>query len=208
MDTLQWNLAHIQWPCDDTMTPFMSYSASLGQKLLQKKHVIPNFVERKWQGILPLNFRLRWKSIWAKKRTPKEAGLLWLTWHRSVAVNVWRARINRNLNHNCPVCPRRSEESVLHQFWECHSAQRAWHWGIHLMSTLIIGRDTRGPWRMLTWKQGIFSDKIPCKFDKISFLWMAIRTVILTMWSLWMERNNVVFNGVKWTSTTHLAWGD
>jgi hypothetical protein len=62
------------------------------------------------------------------------------------------------------------------------------------MNTLISSRNARGPWRMLTWKQGIFSDKIPRKFDKFSFLWMAIRTVIL--WSLWTERNDVVFNGV------------
>jgi hypothetical protein len=126
VDTLQWDPARIQWPCGDSTTPFMSYSASLGRKLLQKKHVIPDLVERKWQGILPLNFRLRWKSVWAKKRTPKEAGLLWLIWHRSVAINVWRARINRNLDRSCPVCPKRSEESVLHRFWECHLAQRAW----------------------------------------------------------------------------------
>jgi hypothetical protein len=147
--------------------------------------------------VLPLDFRLKWKTVWAKNRTPKEAGLLWLAWHRAVAVNVWRGRINRNLDQSCPVCPRRSDESVLHRFWECFSTQRAWQWGIHIMNTLITSRAAKGPWRMLTWKQGIFSEKIPRKFDKINGLWMAIRTVIL--WSLWMERNDAAFNNVKWT---------
>jgi hypothetical protein len=197
LDSIGWDPERFQWLDGDKATPFMNFSASLGRRLLRKRHDIPNPVERKWQGVLPLDFRLRWKTVWAKNRTPKEAGLLWLAWHRAVAVNVWRGRINRNLDQSCPVCPRRSDESVLHRFWECFSTQRAWQWGIHIMNTLITSRAAKGPWRMLTWKQGIFSEKIPRKFDKINGLWMAIRTVIL--WSLWMERNDAAFNNVKWT---------
>jgi hypothetical protein len=45
------------------LIPFMHFSANLGRKLLGKKHVIPNLADRKWQGVLPLNFRFRWKSV-------------------------------------------------------------------------------------------------------------------------------------------------
>jgi hypothetical protein len=102
-----------------------NYTASLGRNLLRNRHDIPNLIVKKWQGVLPFTFRLCWKTVWAKKRTPKEAGLLWLIWHRSVAVNMWRCRINHNISKSCVVCPRRSEESILYRFWECQSAQRA-----------------------------------------------------------------------------------
>jgi hypothetical protein len=168
MDCLSWDLDRFQWPSRESTTPFMSFSANLGRKLLQKKHIIPNLVERKWQGVLPLTFTLRWKSVWTKKRTPKEAGLLWLTWHRAVAVNKWRGRINRAIDLGCHVCPRRSEESVLHRFWECVSTQRASQWGIHLMNTLITNRSARGPLRMLTWKHGISLIKSRASLTKLA----------------------------------------
>jgi len=58
--------------------------------------------------------------------------------HRAVAVNQWRGSVNNNIDNRCPVCPRCSEESVMHRFWEC-SAQRAWQWAIHVMNTLVEG---------------------------------------------------------------------
>lgn len=94
---------------------------------IKKRIVVNNPVTRKWQGVLPQDFRLKWRTVWTKERISKEAGLLWLVWHRAVAVNHWRGRFNNTVDIRCPVCPRRSEESVLHRFWECCSAQRAWH---------------------------------------------------------------------------------
>nr|PNR42705.1 hypothetical protein PHYPA_017535 [Physcomitrium patens] len=48
--------------------------------------------KKKWDGILPPNFKMKWTNIWDKEWVRKEAGLLWLTWHRAVAVNAWRSR--------------------------------------------------------------------------------------------------------------------
>lgn len=64
------------------------------------------------------------------------------------------------------------------------------------MNALITHRDAKGPWRPLTWKQGIFSNRIPKKFDMVNSIWGIIRTVIL--WTLWIERNDVVFNSLHW----------
>jgi hypothetical protein len=62
VDFLQWNPNRLQWPggrgAAAHTTWFVSFSANLGRNLFGKKHVIPNRVECKWQGILPLNFIL------------------------------------------------------------------------------------------------------------------------------------------------------
>ena len=49
---------------------------------------------------------------------------------------------------------------------------------------------------MLTWKQGIFSDRIPRKFNHLKRKWGEIRMVIL--WSLWIRCNEKVFQGTSW----------
>lgn len=64
------------------------------------------------------------------------------------------------------------------------------------MNTIVAGRDAKGPWQMLTWKQGIFSDSIPRKFNGIKRVWMELRTTVL--WALWIERNDMVFNNARW----------
>jgi hypothetical protein len=81
LDSMAWDPDRFQWLDGDKVILFMSFSAKLGRRLLQQYHTIPNPVEHKWQGVLPLDFRLTWKSVWAKNWTPKEAGLWWLTWH-------------------------------------------------------------------------------------------------------------------------------
>jgi hypothetical protein len=68
----------------------MNYAANLGRKLLQRKHVIPNVVVAKWQGVLPATYKLRWDNVWDHERVQKEAGLIWLTWHKAVATNEWK----------------------------------------------------------------------------------------------------------------------
>lgn len=152
VDQLNWDPMKVQWTGQMGQTPFMGYTTKLRYDLLREKHVVPNVVEKKWQGILPLCHRLRWNRIWSKGHTPKEVGLLWLVWHRAVAVNEWHGRIYPTIDMSCPVCPQKSHESVLHRFWECVSAQHAWQWGILIMYVLITNKEAHGPWCPLTWK--------------------------------------------------------
>jgi hypothetical protein len=74
------------------------------------------------------------------------------------------------------------------------------------MNTLITSRDAKDPWKLLTWKQGIFSERIPQKFDGVCGMWSTIRTVVL--WSLWIEWNDVMFNNVAWSPNKllHKIW--
>jgi hypothetical protein len=129
-DSLEWDPKRYQW---NSTTPFMSYSAKLGRNILKRRHVVPNVVSVKWQGVLSENYRLRWDNTWNKERVRKEAGLIWLTWHRIVAVNKWRGRINATTPQAYRICNSGSQESILHRFWECDSAHRAWSWGIHIL---------------------------------------------------------------------------
>jgi hypothetical protein len=95
------------------------------------------------------------------------------------------------------VCCRGAHETVLHRFWECASAKAAWQWGIHILNTLVAENNGRGPWRLFFWKQGIFSNRIPRKFDEVQRVWMAMCGIIV--WTLWTERNDVIFNDIKWS---------
>lgn len=164
--------------------------------MLNRVHQVPNPVTRKWAGTLPATFCLRWNTIWLKERIRKEGGLLWQIWHKAVAVNHWRGRIDDAVDKRCPVCPRNTEETILHRFWECEAAKQAWNWAIHIMNILIHGGEAAGPWCPLTWQQGIFSVAIPRKFNPVKRIWIELRTVVL--WTLWTQRNDAVFNQQSW----------
>ena len=67
---------------------FMKYSSKQGRELLQRQARIPNVVEKKWARVLPANYKLRWNNVWDTERIRKEAGLMWMIWHKAVAVNA------------------------------------------------------------------------------------------------------------------------
>jgi hypothetical protein len=104
---------------------------------------------------------------------------MWLIWHRALAVNEWCQRININLDSRCPVCIRGANETVLHRFWECPSAQVAWRWGMHILNMLVTAEDDCGPWRPFSWKHGIFSERIPGRFNAVKSIWSTLRGTII-----------------------------
>lgn len=57
-----------------------------------------------------------------------------------MAVNIWRGKNSRDnfvVDQDCPVCRNGSRETLLHRFWECPSAVRAWKWGAHVLEKLV-----------------------------------------------------------------------
>nr|XP_024366297.1 uncharacterized protein LOC112277799 isoform X1 [Physcomitrium patens]PNR26935.1 hypothetical protein PHYPA_030416 [Physcomitrium patens] len=62
---------------------------------------------------------------------------------RTIAVNAWRWQVDHLLSFCCPVYPRRSEDSILHCFWECNSAQHAWQWSVHIIYLWILSSNPR-----------------------------------------------------------------
>jgi hypothetical protein len=45
-------------------------------------------------------------------------------------------------------------------------------------------------------KQTIFGERIPKKYGKKSKIWHVLRKI--TLWSIWIERNDKVFNRRQW----------
>ena len=122
---LDWDPGRMYWP---EAKEFMKYSSKQGRELLQRQARIPNVVERKWPGVLPANYKLRWNNVWDTERVRKEAGLMWMIWHKAVALNVWRGVISQEIDQSCLVCLRGIRETIMYGFWECSVAQRAWRW--------------------------------------------------------------------------------
>nr|PNR60945.1 hypothetical protein PHYPA_003738 [Physcomitrium patens] len=105
--------------------------------MLKTRHKLPSVVESKWAGVLPRTFKLRWLIVWDPEPIRKEVGLLWLIWHRAVAVNAWRGRVSGSVDLCCLVCLSGVRETMLHCFWECPSAQTAWRRGIQILLQLL-----------------------------------------------------------------------
>lgn len=133
IDRLTWDPDRLQWP---DQVPCMQYSAKLGRSLLRERHPIQDTVTQIWGGMSPANFNLKRANTWNKERVRKKEGLLWFTWHPAVAENAWRGRIDGNIDQCCRVCLRDARETVLHMFWECLSAAKAWNWGIYILQLL------------------------------------------------------------------------
>nr|PNR38277.1 hypothetical protein PHYPA_021388 [Physcomitrium patens] len=143
---INWDPKRFSW--GDT-APIMTYTASIGRNLLKTAHIVLEVVPAKWKGVLPTDYRLKWLNTWDKERTQKEAGLLWLIWHRAVAVDAWRGRTNSGVHQCCPACLCSKRETVLHRFWKCPSTERVWRWGTHILRSFIkdphVAGHHRGP---------------------------------------------------------------
>ena len=137
---LIWDPGRLQWP---EAKEFMKYTSNQGRDLLRRQTITPNVVERKWAGISPTNYKLRWNNLWDTERVRKEAGLMWSIWHKAVAVNVWRGAISKEIDQSCPVCLKGIRETVMHTFWECEVAQKAWLWGEAVINDMAPAGERR-----------------------------------------------------------------
>jgi hypothetical protein len=51
---------------------------------------------------------------------------------------------------------------------------------------------------LLDMKQALFAYRMPRKFRKVNRLWLLLRGV--TLWTIWIARNDLVFNQKLWNS--------
>jgi hypothetical protein len=93
----------------------LAYSSALGRKLLRDSKPKVNMVEKRWFGLLPLSYRLRWNNTWHRYRGKKEASFIWAIWNKVMAVNVWRAKANNEIDRGCVLCGD-VEKSIPHRF--------------------------------------------------------------------------------------------
>jgi hypothetical protein len=65
-------------------------------------------------------------NVWNRLRNKKEGAFIWAFWHEAVAINSWRARFIVEVDNKCLMCGRNILETIVHYFWECRMARRAW----------------------------------------------------------------------------------
>jgi hypothetical protein len=170
--------------CWQDGSSLIQYSAKKGRMFLRAKVARRDLASHKWQGILPANYQFNWKHLWDKTRTRKESMLIWLMWHHGVVVNAWRKMIKNEFRGDCCLCYPQVEETILHRFWSCPSAQRIWDWAISLMNKLRTRRSHPGPWTAFDMEQVIFSDSLPDRFKKFRTIWPLLKgTCLWTIWS-------------------------
>ena len=81
-----------------------------------------------------------------------------------------------------------------HKFWDCIQARCAWRWATYIMHELCGVRT--GNYDCFNWKQATFGERIPKRYGKMVKIWHLLRGI--TLWTIWVERNDKVFNQVQW----------
>ena len=158
-----------------------------------------NLSQTRWRGLLLRNTPVDWKDTWRAKRAQKESAFIWSIWHKAIAVNEWRQKININTDVSCPLCPGLSE-SIIHRFWECTQAYSTWTWCSSLIHAIQKRPSDPSVHFRIDWHHCIFTQKLPRRFGKFSMIWSLLRG--LTLWELWICRNAKCFKNETWPSAT------
>ena len=184
---------------------FLDYTTKGGRDAIINQNAGTTRAAVKWQGYLPGNYKFYWSQIWDPLRAGKEAAFIWSIWHKAIAVNEWRARIApASISKQCVFCLPHTSESVKHKFWDCIQARRAWRWATFIMHELCGVR--MGNYDYFNWKQALFGEKLPKRYGKKIKIWHLLRGI--TLWTIWIERNDRVFNHVQWheAKTKQIIW--
>ncbi|KAG0605466.1 hypothetical protein M758_9G061800 [Ceratodon purpureus] len=174
-----------------------NYSAKFGRSLRWPHQELRVPISVKWHGLVPVNFTPDWGAVWKTPRPRKEAAFLWSLYHRAVAVNQWRNRAFPTSSALCQCCTAVVEESVIHCFYDCPSAARAWRLAFSALfqaATIPTGAPT---WPAFTWRQCLFGTELPPRFQAVTSTWSLIRGAVI--WTIWLCRNACVFNDHRWT---------
>jgi hypothetical protein len=93
------------------------------------------------------------------------------------------------------MCDRGEKKTVLHRLWSCDAAQDLWNHSTALLNYLVDPKDWQH-WSPPDWSQSIFAGPILRRFQSVGRLWSLLRGI--TLWSMWIARNQCIFNQVRW----------
>lgn len=145
----------------------------------------------KWHHVLTTEALVKWGNIWHTQRNKKESAFIWSIWHKAIAVNDWRGKYALNINNTCVFCLG-VVETILHCFWECPRVQRTWAWCLDIIHALQQKQNRQPTRSTLTWAHCVFARRLPRHFGTFNVIWTLLRG--LTLWEIWLERNDRVFN--------------
>ncbi|KAG0575769.1 hypothetical protein KC19_5G029800 [Ceratodon purpureus] len=176
--------------------PLFAYSAKHGTQLHRPRTGLSLPIHEKWAGLISDRFSPNWHAVWTAARPRKEAAFLWSLYHRAIAVNHWRQRAFPLLSEACTCCSTGESETLIHCFFSCSAATRAWQIAWRALSSAVgipPGRQHRpGP----TWDQCLLGTPLPGPFQQVENTWSLIRGAIL--WVIWIRRNACVFQNDPW----------
>jgi len=155
----------------------MNYNAREGKKLLNSRETLSRNVSEKWNQIFSPNFKLKWQDVGVKKRSKKEVGFFWSLWHKALAINIWREKINHKIQVDCSSCEHGTLETIMHRFWQCTKTKTTWEQTFSFLYSLKSPIDVSLAWRPLSLEQYMSNKKLPSKFREFNLFWSLTKSV-------------------------------
>ena len=103
----------------------------------------------KWHGIVTPSLKLKEGNVWDKTHSCKEGAFIWSIWHKAVAVNAWRVMFIEAIDNTCHMCMVDILETIIHKFWDCRIALRAWDHSTSIVNTMKVNPGHKGPHQRL-----------------------------------------------------------
>lgn len=198
-DQLDWDPNRFKW---GNTIPFMAYAAAMGRGLLKKKHIVPEVVPSKWQGIIQANYRLKWLNVWDKERgrmKPACSGSFgterspWMLGEDELAIALINAVRSICVASGRPCCTAfgnalqhkgRGNGAII----LCAHSEEPPPLGTMVSSSSrgAHPRQERTDRKVgipllqfsPTWKHCIFTHRTPRRFKKVSRLWLLLRSTV------------------------------
>ncbi len=132
-----------------------------------------------------------------KEKSQKKIYFIRSTWHQAIVVNTWRTKINPNTKINCPSCSFGMVKSIVHTCWLYLTAKKAQKQPFFLIYQFTnLSSHIPNIWKALNLEQCLFNKWLLIKLQKYNSLWTLLRS--MTLWSNWIGKNDIVFNGNRW----------
>lgn len=76
-------------------------------------------------------------------------------------INAWRAEMNRNISNSCPSCEPEVAKTVLHRFWHCHRAVKAWEYAFKFLYSFKRPASEADTLKALSVEQSLSNKELP-----------------------------------------------
>ena len=122
--------------------------------------------------------------------------MLWLTWHKGVAINVWRGVISLTTDVSCQICVQEIPKCVIHRFGDCTQAQVAWNYTDLILQNFATKVNLILP--QLDNRHAVFEQHKDIRNIVVARPWALLQGI--TIWTLWITWNDTMFNhNITWT---------
>ena len=120
-----------------------------------------------------------YRKLWKSNCRLRHKIFFWMLLYDRVSTRNMLHRKNMYLpDYNCALCLDRTQETLIHLFWDCHFAFNCWN--------CILPNIQRG---ISTYDEiGMMITLLPQD--------LAMEIIIMGCWAIWMVRNDKIFNSI------------